>query len=606
MNWQLLLIIGAILLAAAALYWLIRLIWFRPLNIQHFFTRTFLKFSLKSPELLTMIGILENAGINFHNARLADASDAHEQKQFKWLHRMDAMLQRYDRDRLNNTDQLSAEILACFFDDLLAGEPFRHHDYPLNQMFGAQSQFPDFMVNTHPVNNRWNARNYIKRLRRSAVKFDQILEGLQIREEKGILPPRFVIERVLDEMQDFVDTPVAEHILFTAFTDKLEDLHLGDRAKARLRKDCQEAIRKAVFPAYRKLIAYFKSLREKATEEDGVWKLPDGKAFYHYQLKSSTTTDLPPEEVHAIGLARVARIEGEMQEIMTALGYGDVDVSEQMQSFAREDRFLYPNTDAGRKQALADYQRILDAIDERLAPLFDLRPKISLKVARIPSFKEKTAPGAYYQPGTLDGKRPGVFYANLRDMNEVPKFGMKTLAYHEGIPGHHFQIAIAMGLKNLPLFRRMLPFTAYAEGWAMYAEQLARESGVYADDPYGELGYLDSSLFRAVRLVVDTGIHHKGWTRQEAIDYMLAHTGQAEESVISEVERYIVMPGQACAYKIGEIKIASLRQKAKDALGEGFDIRRFHNVILGSGAMPLKILEGQVDRYIEAEVKRIG
>jgi uncharacterized protein (DUF885 family) len=600
MDWQLLLIIGAILVGAGALYWLIRLIWFRPLNIHHFFTRTFLKFSINSPELLTMLGILENVGINFHNARLADASDAHEQKQFRWLHRMNAMLQRYDRDRLNSVDRLSAEILACFFEDLLAGEDFRHHDYPLNQMFGAQSQFPDFMVNTHPVNNRVNARNYIKRLRRSAVKFDQILEGLKIREEKGILPPRFVIDRVLDEMRAFVAVPVEEQILFTAFSDKLEELRLSDRAKARLRADCQAAIREAVFPTYQKLINYFETLRHQATEDDGVWKLPDGAALYRYHLKSSTTTGLAPEEVHEIGLAQVARIEGEMKTIMAALGYENVNVSEQMKAFAREERFLYPNTDEGREQALADYQAHLDEIDQRLAPLFDLRPKISLKVARIPSFKEKTAPGAYYQPGTLDGKRPGVFYANLRDMNEVPKFGMKTLAYHEGIPGHHFQIAIAMGLKKLPLFRRMLPFTAYAEGWAMYAEQLAREKGAYADDPYGELGYLDSSLFRAVRLVVDTGLHHKRWTRQEAIDYMQGHTGQALESVISEVERYIVMPGQACAYKIGEIKIASLRQKAMDALGERFDIRRFHNVILGSGSMPLSILESQVDGYIEA------
>ncbi len=600
MNWQWFLWGGLILLGLGLIYWLVRLIWFKPTHIKLFFTRTFLKFSIDSPELLTMLGILENFGINFHNARLADASDEHEQKEFKWLHRMDAMLKSYDRQRLDSVDRLSVDILGSFFDNLLSGEPFRHHDYPLNQMFGAQSDFPDFMVNTHPINSRVNARNYIKRLHRSARKFDQILAGLKIREKKGILPPRFVIDRVLDEMREFVAAPVEDHLLFTNFSEKLDKLRLGEKAKSKLRQDCQRAIQASVLPAYRKLIAYFESLAPQATADDGVWKLPDGAAFYQHRLKTSTTTTLSPGEVHEIGLAQVAAIEGQMAEIMAGLGYSDVHAADQMQAFAEEERFLYPNTDAGRKQALEDYQKHLDEIDQRLAPLFDLRPKIGLKVERIPEFKEKTAPGAYYQPGTLDGKRPGVFYANLRDMNEVPKFGMKTLAYHEGIPGHHFQIAIAMGLKKLPLFRRMLPFTAYAEGWAMYAENLAREYGAYQDDPYGELGFLDSILFRAVRLVVDTGLHHKRWTRQEAIDYMQAHSGQALESVVSEVERYIVMPGQACAYKIGELKILELRQKAQEALGENFDIRQFHNCILGSGAMPLNILEKQVDAYIEA------
>ena len=598
MDWLLILWIGIALIGGWVLYWLIRLIWFRPLNIKHFFTRTFLKFSFDSPELLTMVGILDRFGIHFHNAKLADFSDAHEKKEFQWLHRMAAMLKKYDRKRLRRTDRLSADILASFFDDLLAGEPFRHHDYPLNQMFGAQNQFPDFMANTHPIDGRANARNYIKRLHRSAVKFDQVLEGLKIREKKGVLPPRFVIQRVLDEMRDFVAMPVKEHMLFTTFSEKLEDLKISDSAKAKLRQDCKAAITQVVFPTYQKLIAYFESLLPKATEDDGVWKLTEGGAFYQHQLKSSTTTDLSPEEVHEIGLQQVAALEGEMRRIMTDLGYSDGNPAEKMVALSKEERFLYPNTDEGRQQALKDYRAILDEINRRLAPLFDLRPKIELKVKRIPKFKEKTAPGAYYQPGSLDGKRPGVFYANLRDMNEVPKFGMKTLAFHEGIPGHHFQIAIAMGLKDLPLFRRMLPFTAYAEGWAMYAEKLAWENGAYEGDPYGELGFLDSLLFRAVRLVVDTGLHHKRWTRQEAIDYMQAHSGQALESIISEVERYIVMPGQACAYKIGELKIWALRHKAEDALGDAFDIRKCHNVILGKGAMPLNILEQQVDAYI--------
>ncbi len=252
---------------------------------------------------------------------------------------------------------------------------------------------------------------------------------------------------------------------------------------------------------------------------------------------------------------------------------------------------LYPNTDEGRQQALAEYQRILDDIEKRMDEVFTLRPKAALKVERVPEFREKTSAGAYYQIPDLGGKRPGVFFANLRDMGEVHKFGMKTLSYHEGIPGHHWQLAIAQQLKGLPFFRRLLPFTAYAEGWALYAERLATEMGFYENDAFGELGALDAELFRAVRLVVDTGIHFKKWTRQQAIDYMDAHCAQAHEAAVSEVERYIVMPGQACAYKIGMLKILELREQAKVKLGDQFDIKQFHSVILQDGSMPLEILE---------------
>jgi uncharacterized protein (DUF885 family) len=281
------------------------------------------------------------------------------------------------------------------------------------------------------------------------------------------------------------------------------------------------------------------------------------------------------------------------------LGYQGVkNAPKKLAEFTREERFLYPNTDEGRAAALAEYQRILDEIDATLDPYFSTRPKSGLKVERVPEFREKTSAGAYYQMGDLAGKRPGVFFANLRDMSEVHKFGMKTLAYHEGIPGHHFQLAIAQELKGVPFFRRLVPFTAYAEGWALYAEKLARELGMYRDDPFSELGYLDSELFRAVRLVVDTGIHFKRWTREQAIEYMEAHTASAHDSVVSEIERYIVMPGQACAYKIGEIKMVELREKAKWELGEKFDLRKFHEVVLKNGSMPLSLLEQVVDDHI--------
>jgi len=566
------------------------------------YARAFLRFAIDSPEMLTHLGILEKLGFHRHNAKLADASVARETKQYRQIAKELRILRSYDRRRQSKAQLLSTDVMDWFVDDQLRGEPFRFHDYPLNQMFGIQSSLPNFMLTIHPLVSRTEARNYVRRLSRFGVRFDQVLEGLHIREQKGVLPPRFVIRRVLDEMTAFTGQPATQNPLYTVFKEKTTALKLDQSEQQHLLNDVETQINSAVYPAYQKLISYFTSLEAKATDDDGVWKLPDGDAYYAHCLRGSTTVELNPEQVHAIGMAEVARIESEMKAILTRLGYPDVEnAPRQLQQFGKEERFIYPNTDEGRSQALTDYQRILDDINARIDPLFTVRPKAALKVERVPEFREKTSAGAYYQPADLGGGRPGVFYANLRDMNEVARFGMKTLAYHEGIPGHHFQLAIAMELRGVPFFRRLVPFTAYAEGWALYAEKLVREHGVYADDPYSELGCLDAELFRAVRLVVDTGIHAMRWTRQQAIDYMQEHTAQALESVVSEVERYIVMPGQACAYKIGELKLLELRQKAHQALGDKFDLRQFHDVILKNGSMPLSLLEQVVEEYITGE-----
>jgi uncharacterized protein (DUF885 family) len=489
-----------------------------------------------------------------------------------------------------------------FLDDIARAETYRFHDYPLNQMFGAQSELPNFMMTMHPLVSRVEARNYVKRLNLFGVKFDQVLEGLKMREQKGVIPPKFVIRRVLDEMTAFVGQPAHDNPLFTVLREKLSELNNIDEAsRSEVLAGAEAAIKNVVYPAYQRLIACFTELEKKATDEDGVWKLPDGASYYAHCLRSNTTTDMNPEEVHEAGVKEGAPRAAERRAILEKQGYKGVKApARKLLEFGAEERFLYPNTDEGRAAALAEYQRILDEVDGRLGEVFDIRAKAKLKVERVPEFREKTSAGAYYMPGDMSGGRPGVFYANLRDMKEVHKFGMKTLAYHEGIPGHHFQISIAQELKGVPFFRRLVPFTAYAEGWALYAEKLAREIGCYQDDPFGELACLDAELFRAVRLVVDTGIHVKRWTRQEAIDYMEAHSGQVHESVVSEIERYIVMPGQACAYKIGELKILELRDRARKALGDKFDLRQFHNVVLKNGSMPLTVLDRVVDAYIQA------
>jgi len=591
-------LIAVIILLIA--WFIYALIWGKPWSIKLLYSRTFIHFALKGPELLTMLGILEKFGIHYHNSRLSDASVKNETRNFKWLKRDLAILRSYSRPRQSPSALLSTDILDWFLDDLARSEKFRFHDYPLNQMVGVQSELPNFMLTLHPVVSKLEARNYVKRLDHFGVKFHQVLEGLRIREEKGVTPPRFVIRRVLDEMLAFVGQPANTNPLYTVFKDKLSKLtRIGEGDRETLLAAAESAINRTVYPAYQEFIAYFTELEKKATTDDGVWKLPDGGGYYAHCLRSNTTTEFTPEEVHAIGLKEVSRIEAEMSAILEMLGYKEVlNAPKKLAEFGREVRFLFPNTDQGRQAVLSEYQRILDEIDAALDPYFAVRPRAALKVERVPEFREKSSAGAYYQVPDLSGKRPGVFYANLRDLNEVQKFGMKTLAYHEGIPGHHFQLSIAQELKGLPFFRRMVPFTAYIEGWALYAEKLAREIGFYKDDPYGELGCLDSELFRSVRLVVDTGIHHKKWTREQAIEYMEAHTASVHESIVSEIERYIVMPGQACAYKIGEIKMVELRDRARKALGDKFDLREFHDVVLKNGSMPLNLLERVVEAYI--------
>jgi uncharacterized protein (DUF885 family) len=587
------------LLVFVFLWFLISSIWGKPWSINLLYNRFLLELLLDNPEILTMIGILERMGIRRHNAKFSDSSEAHEIKTYKKYKHDLRILRSYNRSRQNDTQLTSTDILDWGLDDLVRGEKFRHHDYPLNQMFGVQSQLPDLLMNLQPLKTKQDARNYIKRLNKFDVKFDQILEGLHIREEKKCIPPNFTVKHVINEMQAFIDQPATENPLYTVFKQKISDTKIKEPTIEKFLSKVEEEIKSTVYPTYQRLIDYFSKLEKKATGNHGVWNLPGGDEYYAHCLRSNTTTELSPDEIHEIGLREVSRIEGQMAAILESLGLESEKPTQQLLAFGKDDRFLYPNTDEGREACLADYTQMLDEIDQAIKPVFDLRPKAGLEVKRVPEFKEKTSPAAYYHPPDLSGDRPGMFFVNLRDMKDIPKFGMKTLAFHEGIPGHHFQIAIAQTLKSVPFFRRMLPFTAYVEGWAMYAENLASELGMYQDDPYGELGYLDSILFRAVRLVVDTGIHHKHWTREQAIEYLEAHSGLPHKEVVIEIERYFVMPGQACSYKVGELKILELREKAKQALGEKFDLRQFHNVVLGKGAMPLTLLEKMVDEYIE-------
>lgn len=582
---------------------IVNLIWFKPFFLNHYYTKVFAEFALGSPETISGLGLPIPQWIYHYSDDLDDISDKALKKQRENLRQYLETLRSYSRTSQSESQLLSTDILDWFLDNQVRGEKFAYHDYPVNQMGGIQSGLPSFMESSHQVKSVGDAEDYNIRLSKFSKKFDQLLEGLKIRENKKVIPPRFVIDRVLTEMKDFSNQPIKENILYVNLQKKLDKLGISTEEKNELLKSAESNIQKAVYPAYKKLIAYFRKLREKSTTDDGAWKLPDGAAYYTYLLRNHTTTDITPEEVFQLGKREVTRITTEMRQILDSLGHKDSTKTPQqfLEQFNKEKRFLYPNTDKGRKLAIAEYQRLIDHIDQNLGKVFDIRPKAGVKVKRIAKFKEKTAPGAYYEQPAMDGSRPGVFFANLRDMNEIVKYGMPTLAYHEAVPGHHFQLAIQMELKDVPFFRTVIPFTAYAEGWALYAERLAKEYGFYKNDPYGDLGRLQAEIFRAVRLVVDAGIHYKKWTREQAIEYMIKNTGMTKTEVVSEIERYIVIPGQACAYKIGQLKILELRAKAKKALGNKFSIKEFHNVVLKNGSVPLTILEKLVDRYIASK-----
>lgn len=574
-------------------------IWFKPFSSRVFYERVFLEYGLESPELLTQLRMLESLGIRSHNAKLDDRSQQAGDAQQTKLRADLATLRQYDRNAMSEQEKLSYDMLDWFMTHSVEGEQWRYHAYPVNQLFGVQNSLPNFMVNSHPLHDLTDAEHYIARLDQFNRVFLQVVEDLQIRANKGVIPPRFVLEKVLAEMQGFTKGPVDQQLLYKHFAGKVDVIEgIDAETAAALKQKVAAAIETSVLPGYQHLTEYLQALLPQTTTDDGVWKLPNGDAYYAYMLKQHTTTDLTPAQIHQLGLDEVARIQQQMLTTLQAQGISGDHVPTMMKALGDDPRFLYPDTAEARLQILADYKTILADINTRLDGAFNIRPKAAMDVQRVPEFSEKTAPGAYYNAPAMDGSRPGVFYANLYNIKATPKFSMKTLAVHEGIPGHHFQIAIQQELQGLPTFRKILPFTVYAEGWALYTEQLMAERGLYQDDPFGDLGRLQDELFRAIRLVVDTGIHHHRWTREQAIAYMAGNSGMAASDVEAEIERYIVMPGQACAYKIGMLKIIELRSKAQTELGNKFKLTDFHDVVLKNGSMPIAILQRVVEQYI--------
>jgi uncharacterized protein (DUF885 family) len=584
-----------------------RTVWGKPFSINMLANRQALEFLIRNPELFTTVGIADGTVFDHHSDKLTPFTVAERDGDYAMLARFLREVHRFDRAGLSRQEQITYDILIDQYQSALAFQRFDWVSpdgmYAISPMFGDEAMLPGFMQTTHVVKNEKTAANYVKRLEAMGGKLDEITADMQRQARAGVLLPAALLEHSLAVIHDTVAPKPEDNPLVTSFVTRMAQVpELGAPRKEQLRAAAVAALSNRVYPAYARMAAALEALApQAATQGAGVARLPDGAAYYVLALKQQTTTDYSPEKVHELGLAEVARITTEMNALLSAQGLTQGSVGERMTALREDPRFLYPDDDAGRAQALARYQQILDEVNARMPEYFRSFPKDRLTVERVPTSQEKGSSGAYYQQAAMDHSRPGIFFANLRDMKEVPQWGMKTIAYHEGIPGHHFQSSISLALKDLPLIRQQTLYAAYGEGWGLYAEQLAAEIGMYKDDPYGELGRLQLELLRAGRLVVDTGIHANGWTREQAIDYMVSTTGMTPSDVTSEVERYMALPGQACAYKVGELKILELRARAKSALGPKFSLKDFHAVVLENGGVPLTVLEQLVDEWIARE-----
>lgn len=484
---------------------------------------------------------------------------------------------------------------------------FLEYDYPVNQMHGIHSEVPAFLFNVHQIENRWEAECYINRLHRIPALFEQLSDGLKRREAKGIMPPIFVYDYVLSDIDNLLkgyplDDSAEPNVVYADFSKKVKALKLSAEQEAELLERGRQGVKQGFEPGYRALKETLTDQRTRADTRDGVWKFPNGSEYYSQRLKHVTTTNLGAEEIHRLGLSEVERIHGEMRQIMKSVGFQGT-LQEFFQVMRTDKRFLHPNTDKGKAEYLVAAVKTVDDMKAKLDDLFLTKPKAELVVKAVEPFREQTAGKAFYETPALDGSRPGIYYANLYDMGAMPTYQMEALAYHEAIPGHHMQLSIAQELESLPRFRRLGSYTAYIEGWGLYSERLPKEYGFY-QDPYSDFGRLAMELWRACRLVVDTGIHHKRWTREQGVDFYRQNTPNALSDCQKMVDRHIVMPGQATAYKIGMNEILRLRAKAKEQLGQDFDIREFHDVVLTHGAVPLAVLEQLVDSYIAK--KRAG
>lgn len=559
---------------------------------------------LMSPMTLTRLGRKEKYD------EFDDFSEAAEDKQLAWQAQTVTDLKNNFRyNALTEDAKISYDIWVYQYEAAKALIPFRHNQYVFTQMMGSHTSLPNFLINFHKVENLEDMQAYVKRIGGLSVAIEQLLERAKLHASKGVRPPYFAYEGVIEQSSNLLTgnpfkTSEIDSPIFKDAQDKIKGLVETNKISAEQAEELELEVLAALTtqfqPVYESLITWFQEdMNNVSKEAKGAGALPNGNAYYNAMLLSSTTTDLKADEIHQIGLGEVDRILRLMEEIKHKVNFEGTlqEFFAFIKSDVTNEQFYYPDTDIGRQGYLDDSTAYLDYIDSKLPEYFGLLPKAGLVVKRVEAFREQAGAPQHYNPGTPDGSRDGVYYAHLSDMTAMPKNEMEAIAYHEGNPGHHMQISIAQELQGVPEFRTQAFFIAYIEGWALYSELLAKEMGAY-NSPYTDFGRLVTEMWRAIRLVVDTGIHSKGWTEQQAIDYFKQNSPISEASILAEVRRYFAWPSQATGYKVGMLKIIELREKAKLALGDKFDIKGFHDTVLGGGSVPLSVLERMVDNWI--------
>ncbi len=564
----------------------------QSLDLDRFFQEFLEQWVKAEPESATAMRLFTGEEQDRLDSRLNDISDQAMHARIARARDGLTRLGRFDAAKFSPAQRLSVEMLRWLLTDIVQEEQFFDHRFPLNQFGGTQVRLISLLTDLHPLRNRQDAENYLTRLRDVGNKLDQANAVMQDRAAKGIRPPSFILAETTAQMRRFIMPEPEKNILVTSLAERLDKIKdMGTLAIAGYRGQATRALRDSVYPAYRRALDGLETIAAKANPDAGLWRLPRGAEAYSFYLHRYTTTDMTPADVHRKGLSEVARIEAEMDGLFKKLGYTQGPVKERMKKLESDN--WYPDTPDVRKQVLSDYEKIIGDALARSAEAFNHLPRAACIVQRIPEFQEGNA-AANYQAPPRDGSRPGIFRVPLPGPR-LSRAGMRTLAYHEAIPGHHFQIALQVEMTSLPQFRRSNPFgpmSAFSEGWGLYAERLAFDLGWYRNEAVGDLGRLNAELFRARRLVVDTGLHAQKWTRQQAVEYGIEQ---------KEVDRYVVMPGQACSYKIGQLKILELRDAARAALGNRFSLKEYHDVVLGNGSIPLMLLDRVVREWIQAK-----
>jgi len=565
--------------------------------------RAYQELVLSDPETLTSLG-LDNGERAAMKARLDDRSlegIRADQQKAREIH---AALQAIPREGLTGMDAVNYDTLKHFGDTTIyAYDNFEYgtHSWPepytVSQLGGTYQGIPDFLDNQHRIQNAADAEAYLSRLSDFARQLDHETTRLTREYGMGVIPPDFVIDKTLLQIGNVTGTAAAQSVLTTSLARRTREANVAGDWAAR----AERIVSGEIYPALNRQAETIRGQRANAVHDGGVWRLPEGPDYYAYGLRYATTTNMSAEEIHRLGLDQMAELTARAEEILRAQGMTQGTVAERLRALGSDPAQLYPNTDAGKTQLLADLNTQMAEIRRLTPQYFGRLPRAECEIRRVPQTIEAGAPGGYYQQPALDGSRPGAYYINLRDTAEWPKWTLPTLTYHEALPGHHHQIALALEAEGIPMLRRLLGFSAYSEGWGLYAEQLADEMGVYEDDPFGRLGYLQSFMFRAARLVVDTGLHHMRWSRERGIQYMVESLGDQESSVATEVERYCVWPGQATSYKVGQTRWSALRERARQRLGDRFDIKGFHDTALAAGGMPLAVLERVIEDWVAAQ-----